>query len=666
MIKKFLLTLLPLAAFALLTSEQLSDNGKAGATGSPGEVDCTDCHSSYTLNSGGGAAYISVSGVTNNEYIPGQTYPMSVTVRFIGRSLFGVGVEALTSSNVNGGTLNVTDAVHTAIKTTTIGGASRRNLVHTFNGGASQDSMVFNFSWTAPAAGAGTITFYYCGIAANNNGSESGDYVYQGTTLALTEGACTLPDQPSAINASSTSVCAGASVTYTIPAAANATSYTWSLPNGWTGTSTTTSITVTAGTTSGNVSVHSNNSCGSSASTTLSVAPVALTVNNSTTDVRCFGESNGSAVVTVSGGSTPYQYSWNTASGSGRNLNNVAAGSYQVTVTDANGCTRSASVVVAQPQAIIVTPTPTDASCNGSNDGQINVAVNGGVGTYSYTWSNSANTSTVSGLTAGSYSVTVTDANGCTQSNSATVSEPAAINITTAPAPDACTGSSTTVVSSIAVTGGTGAYTYSWSNGSTFSTDQNPTVTVGSAPETYVCTVTDANGCSGSESATVAPVAASFSVQAYVQGDTLYSSIATSAYTFQWYLNNTPITGATSPYWVPVANGDYTVVLSDPSTGCSVTSNAVLYGSLGLEQLSPSQAFSFYPNPANSHITLRLDAALQGSELRMLDMYGQSVYENRIDELDQSLSTAACSAGMYVITIEKDGYRWNRSVVIGH
>ena len=168
-------------SFIVFTSEIQSDNGKAGYTGSPGETKCNNCHSSYALNSGGGSVVLT-SNMVNWQYEPGYTYDMTLTVSRTGNSLFGMGLEALTTSNTNAGTLTVTNN-HTQIKTKTVSSVVRNNMVHTLNGGASSNSMAFTFRWVAPASDIGNITMYFCGVAANNNGNENNDYVYNSSQL---------------------------------------------------------------------------------------------------------------------------------------------------------------------------------------------------------------------------------------------------------------------------------------------------------------------------------------------------------------------------------------------------------------------------------------------------------------------------------------------------
>ena len=164
-----------------LTSSTLSENGKAGVTGSPSEVNCTDCHGDFALNAGGGSIVLTSSNMPGMAYEVGVTYHMTVTVSKLGMPLFGVGIECLTTSNQNAGTLIITDAASTRIATKTVGGVSRKNMVHTMNGGLINDSKSFNFDWTAPSTNVGDVTFYFCGVAADRDGNESGDYVYDGS-----------------------------------------------------------------------------------------------------------------------------------------------------------------------------------------------------------------------------------------------------------------------------------------------------------------------------------------------------------------------------------------------------------------------------------------------------------------------------------------------------
>lgn len=177
--KIFTLSLFCLALFTMLTSGLLDDNGKAGYTNSPGENNCTtNCHNTFALNSGSGSVSVS-SDIPGNAYTPGQLYNISLTVAHPGRSLFGLGFEALNSANTNAGTL--TAGTGSQIKTA---GNGRKNITHQLNGGTgTTDAHTFNFTWTAPAAGTGDVTFYYSGVAANGANGNKQDYVYNSSQV---------------------------------------------------------------------------------------------------------------------------------------------------------------------------------------------------------------------------------------------------------------------------------------------------------------------------------------------------------------------------------------------------------------------------------------------------------------------------------------------------
>jgi hypothetical protein len=169
----------------------VKDDGRAGNNGSPGENTCntTGCHTGNPVNSTNGSVTIESPDLINWQYVPGETYTISVTVAQANRNLFGIGFEALTSTNNNAGIL--TPGVGTQLKNAVVQGVSRVNVVHVLNGGASPNAHTFTFSWQAPATDIGNVTFYTAGNAANNNGTASGDFIYtsnQVVTPATTVG----------------------------------------------------------------------------------------------------------------------------------------------------------------------------------------------------------------------------------------------------------------------------------------------------------------------------------------------------------------------------------------------------------------------------------------------------------------------------------------------
>lgn len=185
--KSTILLLACATTVVVMTSSVLKDDGISGYA--TAKTNCTSCHSG-TVNSGGGSISISSSpAFMGNTYIPGTVYTMSVTVARTGSAVFGLDLQVLNGSNATAGTLAITNAKETRI----IAAGTKKEITHQKNGGLANNTKTFQFSWTAPAKGGGAATFSVSGLAGNNNGSNSGDYVYN-TTLALTEGTATSID----------------------------------------------------------------------------------------------------------------------------------------------------------------------------------------------------------------------------------------------------------------------------------------------------------------------------------------------------------------------------------------------------------------------------------------------------------------------------------------
>jgi hypothetical protein len=220
-----------------------------------------------------------------------------------------------------------------------------------------------------------------------------------------------------------------------------------------------------------------------------------LNVTGIATPVLCNGGNTGSINITVTGGVAPYGFLWSNGEVT-EDLSNLTAGTYFVVVTDANGCTAGGSWIVTEPDALFVEGTPTPVLCNGGNTGSIDITVGGGVMPYAYLWNNGATSEDISGLTAGTYTVVITDANNCTTTNNWTVTEPTALALAATVNNATCFGRANGSID-LTVSGGTPAYSYLWSNGET-TQDLN-----GLAAGTYGVTVTDANGCVANDSWTI-------------------------------------------------------------------------------------------------------------------------------------------------------------------
>ena len=238
------------------------------------------------------------------------------------------------------------------------------------------------------------------------------------------------------------------------------------------------------------------------------------TVNN----IDCNGNDNGSISITTTGGTATYVFNWikigdGNYSATSEDISNLSPGVYAVTITDANGCTISKSFSITEPDALTSSASVTNIDCNGNDNGSIDLSVAGGTANYTYAWtktgdnSYSATTQDLSDLSPGTYSVTITDANDCTATNSFTITEPIELSLTSmVPKTNgfevSCFGGADGQID-INISGGTGVYTYTWitSDGSGLSAGEQDQT--GLSAGTYSVTVTDQNNCSVSQSFTL-------------------------------------------------------------------------------------------------------------------------------------------------------------------
>ena len=139
-----------------------------------------------------------------------------------------------------------------------------------------------------------------------------------------------------------------------------------------------------------------------------------ITITETITNLKCFGDKNGSISISIAGGFTPYSINWSNGQSNVNSISNLAAGSYSVTVSDVNQCLANKSFIITQPTALNVAGSVSNATCFGQNNGSISLSVSGGTPNYTYKWSNGPVTKDLANVVAGNYSVTVTDANACT------------------------------------------------------------------------------------------------------------------------------------------------------------------------------------------------------------------------------------------------------------
>ncbi len=307
--------------------------------------------------------------------------------------------------------------------------------------------------------------------------------------------------------------------------------------------------------------VTDGNGCTKQTSTTLT-SPSAITITGTVTNPLCGGVNNGSITVSASGGTGTKTFTWSNGA-TGATISNLAAGSYTVTATDANGCIKTQAYTIVSPAAIVISGTATNMVCAGVNNGSITVSATGGTGTKTYGWSNGASGTTASNLDVGSYTVTVSDANGCIQTQSYTITSPTAIVISGSATNATCNLNNGSI--SVSATGGTGSKTFTWSNGATGASISN--LAVGS----YTATATDASGCTTSQQFTVTssssivitgtptnPTCAGTSDGTI----TVSATGGTGSQTFAWS------NGATGATVNNIGSGSYTVTATD-AAGCT-------------------------------------------------------------------------------------------------
>ncbi|MBN4052138.1 PKD domain-containing protein [Sphingobacteriaceae bacterium AH-315-L07] len=337
---------------------------------------------------------------------------------------------------------------------------------------------------------------------------------------------------------------------------------------------------------SGSYNIEVTDGAGCKVSTSVNVnEPTLLSSFTTSTDVACNSGTDGDASITPSGGTLAYSYSWSTGATS-QSVNNLIAATYQVTVTDANGCMNTHSVTINEPSALSASIVGQDLLCNGDNSGAADLTISGGTTGYTYDWSNGETTEDLSGLTAGNYDVTITDANGCKASANVTISEPSAITLTTG-ANDANCGVNDGDAS-VTASGGTAGYTYVWDNGQT---SQTATSLLSG---TYIATVTDANGCVAFVAASVndlnGPSVSTSSSNVTCNGGSNGDATATATggtapYTYSWS------NGATTVSTSSLSAGIYSILVTDASScngsgSVTITEPAAVSASLTIQDLS--------------------------------------------------------------------------------
>jgi hypothetical protein len=397
------------------------------------------------------------------------------------------------------------------------------------------------------------------------------------------------------------------------------------------------------------VVVTDDNGCTTGISETVT-EPGPVTGTISSLSATCNGDADGELSVSPVGGDGNYTYLWDDAAASTtQDITGLAAGNYSVIITDGNGCAATVSGTVNEPDAVSGSITANNITCNGDGNGQLNLSPTGGVGSYSFLWNDAfvSTTEDLSGLSAGTYAVIITDGNGCSGTASATIIEPDAISGTITAADANCNGSTDGELA-LTPAGGVGNYTFIWNDASMSST-QNLTAGAGA----YSVIITDGNGCQGNAAGTInepAVLTASATSTDIIMGNdgtvTLTVNGGTSPYTYAWsgpasYTNNTQnLNGLNTA-------GTYNVTVTD-ANGCTATTSVNVSSQVGVSSVE-GIALNIFPNPSSGMFTV--NSSLSNGLIIVRDALGREIHHQQINSTTSFVNLENQSNGIYFMEL---------------
>jgi hypothetical protein len=400
------------------------------------------------------------------------------------------------------------------------------------------------------------------------------------------------------------------------------------------------------------------NGCQVAATAIVSDSSTLKAVMTNEANEKCYGESIGLASFSVTGGTgLTDTYSWAPSGSTTTAASGLAAGTYTFTVTDSVGCQAVSTVNITQPKALRDSMSNVrQVLCFGAATGRTTAGVVGGTTPYTYSWSTGATTSNLTNVAAGSYSVVVTDANGCKDSTNITLTQPAtAVADSNQLATIKCYGGSATATAF--AYGGVKPYTYAWSGGSS-NTSNTATLTAG----TYVVTIRDSNKCrlrdtiiinqppkfitgttiTGTDSSAVNPCTSAASVQ--VTG-------TLSKYTISWSPSGSHDTISS------LCPGTYIATITD-SNGCVEYDTVNIASTVGIQVYNDPQDIKIYPVPAKDQINVSIIGnSFTPEYIGVYDVTGRLLVSEKA-EANKSLYTINVSQlteGTYFIKLSGNG-----------
>lgn len=502
------------------------------------------------------------------------------------------------------------------------------NILATSSGGTG----VLNYEWSNGATGnsIGNLTEgnYNITITDDNNCSYSETvYISEPSPIVL-DVVMDAIDCPSGDDASISVLASGGTGDF---------SYTWS--NGITGTEVSD---LTEG--SYELTITDDNNCELIESFTVT-APPAINYEYAFQSASCFGATDGSISIVAVGGTGPLTYQWSNGA-TGNELNDLAAGVYEFTITDSNNCVTVGDVNITGPSAILLDVTLNSVSCFGGTDGNISVIPSGGAADgFTYLWSNGITDSMVVDLTAGSYEISITDNDGCTTVDLIEVTEPALIVLDVMLDPISCFGDTDGSLS-ITATGGTGILDFEWNDGSTASNLQN----LGEG--TYSAIVTDENNCQQLDTFVLfepAPINLTSEVDSIDCFEAMTGSIflepsgGTGDFDYQWS------NGDTESSVNNLNAGDYNVTITDDN-------NCIFLESFTLNQPTNLEVASTSTDPTSS-LAGSISVAVSGGTMPYSILWDNGATTFDLSDLD---------AGNYTYTVtDANGCIFEETVELG-